>query len=115
MLQKRQERDLSKKKDFLFSHHIFSATSEQKQKTMKILMKHLRKYSAVLKSPLKAHCRVADSETERAGCWDYISEDKELFHTLFDKKDALEADAGLSFDWRELPEPRQVALLLRRA
>ena len=34
----------------------------------------------------------------------YISEDKELFHSLFDKKDAIEADAGLTFDWRELPE-----------
>ncbi len=32
-----------------------------------------------------------------------IKEDKFLYHTLLENKTAIEADAGLSFDWRELP------------
>ena len=34
----------------------------------------------------------------------YIREDKDLFHSLLRNKEAIEADAGLTFDWRELPE-----------
>ncbi len=34
----------------------------------------------------------------------YISEDKDLFHALFNNKNAIESDAGLTFDWRERPE-----------
>lgn len=44
----------------------------------------------------------------------YISEDKELFHTLFDKKDAIEADAGLTFDWRELPERKASRIVIEK-
>ncbi len=33
----------------------------------------------------------------------YIDEDKELFNTLLNNKSAIESDAGLTFDWRELP------------
>lgn len=34
----------------------------------------------------------------------YIREDKDLFHTLLQNRESIEADAGLTFDWRELPE-----------
>ena len=44
----------------------------------------------------------------------YISEDKELFHSLFDKKDAIEADAGLTFDWRELPESKASRIVIEK-
>ena len=44
----------------------------------------------------------------------YISEDKELFHSLFDKKDAIEADAGLTFDWRELPERKASRIVIEK-
>lgn len=43
-----------------------------------------------------------------------ISEDKELFHTLFDKKDAIESDAGLTFDWRELPERKASRIVIEK-
>ena len=45
----------------------------------------------------------------------YISEDKDLFHALFDKKDAIEADAGLTFDWRALPERKASRIVIEKA
>lgn len=45
----------------------------------------------------------------------YISEDKDLFHSLFDKKDAIESDAGLTFDWRELPERKASRIVIEKS
>lgn len=42
----------------------------------------------------------------------YIRDDKELFHSLFDKKAQIEADSGLIFDWRELPEKKASRILI---
>lgn len=36
----------------------------------------------------------------------YISDDKELFKQLRDKKDSIEKEAGITFDWQELPEKK---------
>lgn len=36
----------------------------------------------------------------------YIDDNKDLFRSLFRNKDKIEADAGLSFDWRELPDKK---------
>ena len=33
----------------------------------------------------------------------YINQDKDLFRSLYAMRETIEADAGLSFDWRELP------------
>ena len=44
----------------------------------------------------------------------YISEDKELFHSLFQQKDSIEADAGLTFEWRELPERKASRIVLSK-
>lgn len=32
-----------------------------------------------------------------------IDQDKDLFRSLYAMRETIEADAGLSFDWRELP------------
>lgn len=45
----------------------------------------------------------------------YISEDKDLFHSLFDNKDAIEADASLTFDWRELPERKASRIVIEKS
>ena len=45
----------------------------------------------------------------------YISEDKELFHSLFQQKDSIEADAGLTFEWRELPERKASRIVLSKS
>ena len=45
----------------------------------------------------------------------YISEDKELFHSLFEQKDAIESDTGLKFDWRELPERKASRIIIEKA
>lgn len=41
----------------------------------------------------------------------YIGDDKELFHHLFEKKDMIEKETGLTFDWRELPEKKASRIL----
>ena len=42
----------------------------------------------------------------------YINDDKELFKQLRDKKDSIEKDAGLTFDWQELPEKKASRVLI---
>ena len=45
----------------------------------------------------------------------YIDDDKELFHSLHEKKDAIEADSGLSFDWRELPQRKASRIVIEKS
>lgn len=45
----------------------------------------------------------------------YIYNDKELFRRLRDNKAAIESDAGLSFDWCELPERKASRITLTKA
>lgn len=47
-------------------------------------------------------CHIAVSQIQKRNELDvelYIDEDKELFHSLFQNKAAIETDAHLSFDW----------------
>lgn len=62
-------------------------------------------------------CHIAVSQIQKRDELDvelYISEDKELFQSLFSNKDAIEADSGLSFDWRELPERKASRIVIER-
>lgn len=45
----------------------------------------------------------------------YISEDKELFHSLFQNKDVIEAEAGITFDWRELPNRKASRIVVEKS
>lgn len=45
----------------------------------------------------------------------YIDDDKDLFHALHGKKDAIEADSGLSFDWRELPQRKASRIVIEKS
>lgn len=45
----------------------------------------------------------------------YIGNDKELFRTLFEKKEVIESDAGLTFDWQELPRIKASSVLLTKS
>lgn len=42
-----------------------------------------------------------------------IPDDKEFFRNLYSKKDQIEKDSGLSFDWRELPDKKASRILVR--
>lgn len=42
----------------------------------------------------------------------YISEDKDLFYSLYSNKEAIETDSGLTFDWRELPERKASRIII---
>ena len=42
----------------------------------------------------------------------YISDDKELFKSLLEHKSDIEAQSGLTFDWRELPEKKASRILI---
>ena len=44
----------------------------------------------------------------------YVSEDKELFHSLFQNKNDIESDAGLKFEWRELPDRKASRILIEK-
>lgn len=62
-------------------------------------------------------CHIAVSQIQKRDELDvelYISEDKDLFQSLFSNKDAIEADSGLSFDWRELPERKASRIVIER-
>lgn len=63
-------------------------------------------------------CHIAVSQIQKRNELDvelYISEDKDLFHSLFDNKDAIESDAGLTFDWRELPERKASRIVIEKS
>lgn len=45
----------------------------------------------------------------------YINENKELFHSLYAQKDAIEAAAGMQFDWRELPERKASRIVVAKS
>lgn len=45
----------------------------------------------------------------------HISDDKDLFRTLFENKEAIEANAGLTFDWRELPERKASRIVIEKS
>ena len=42
----------------------------------------------------------------------YIHNNKDLFHTLLDNKEAIESESGLNFDWRELPDKKASRILI---
>lgn len=45
----------------------------------------------------------------------YISDDKELFQSLFAQKTDIEQIAGMQFDWRELPEKKASRVVIEKA
>lgn len=62
-------------------------------------------------------CHIVVSQIQKRDELDvelYISEDKDLFHSLFDNKDVIESDAGLSFDWREMPERKASRIVIEK-
>ena len=44
----------------------------------------------------------------------YIDQDKDLFHSLYAMRETIEAEAGLSFDWRELPNRKASRIVVHK-
>lgn len=42
----------------------------------------------------------------------YISDDKELYHKFYSKKDAIESEMGVELEWNELPEKKASRILV---
>lgn len=62
-------------------------------------------------------CHLAISQIQKRNALDvelYIDDDKELFNTLFQKKNEIETACGLNFDWRELPEKKASRILIEK-
>lgn len=62
-------------------------------------------------------CHIVVSQIQKRNELDvelYVSEDKELFHSLFQNKDVIESEAGLTFDWRELPERKASRIVIEK-
>jgi hypothetical protein len=63
-------------------------------------------------------CYIAVSQIQKRNELDvelYIRENKDLFHLLFQNKDSIEADAGLTFDWREMPQSKASRIILGKS
>lgn len=63
-------------------------------------------------------CHIAVSQIAKRNELDvelYISDDKELFKSLLQNKDNIESDAGLNFDWRELPERKASRIVIGKS
>ena len=45
----------------------------------------------------------------------YIDQDKDLFRSLYAMRETIEAEAGLSFDWRELPNRKASRIVVRKS
>ena len=62
-------------------------------------------------------CHIAVSQIQKRNELDvelYISDDKDLFHVLYSHKDDIETEAGLKFDWRELPERKASRIIIEK-
>lgn len=62
-------------------------------------------------------CHLAVSQIQKRGVVDvelYISGDKDLFQLLYANREAIELDAGLSFDWRKLPERKASRIVVEK-
>ena len=63
-------------------------------------------------------CHIAVSQIQKRNELDvelYIPEDKELFQSLLQNKDAIENESGLQYDWRELPERKASRILISKS
>lgn len=62
-------------------------------------------------------CHLGISQIQKRNALDaelYISEDKELFRSLFQKKDEIESSCGFSLEWRELPEKKASRIIIEK-
>lgn len=60
-------------------------------------------------------CHITVSQIQKRNELDvelYIDDDKEFFKSLLNNKDSIEMDAGLSFEWRELPERKASRIII---
>lgn len=63
-------------------------------------------------------CHIAVSQIQKRNELDvelFISEDTDLFHSLFEHKDDIELSSGLEFDWRELPDRKASRIVLEKS
>lgn len=45
----------------------------------------------------------------------YINEDKELFADLYKRKQAIENESGLKYDWREMPDRKSSRIVIKKS
>ena len=45
----------------------------------------------------------------------YISDDKSIYHQLYEHKDAIESELGLTLDWRELPDKKASRIIIEKS
>ncbi|WP_295097060.1 DUF4268 domain-containing protein [uncultured Catenibacterium sp.] len=63
-------------------------------------------------------CHIAVSQIKQRNELDvelYISDDTELYNSLYENKTAIELTSGLSFDWRELPDRKASRIVLKKS
>lgn len=94
--------------DYAFKNSLFAKNFNRRKPSMDHWMNFSIGSSA---------CHIAVSQIQKRNELDvelYISEDKDLFHSLLEKKTSIESDSGLSFDWRELPERKASRIVVSK-
>lgn len=94
--------------DYAFQNLKFSGNFSRKKPTLHHWMDFSIGSSA---------CHLAVSQIQKRDALDvelYISEDKDLFYALYANREAIELDAGLAFDWRELPERKASRIVIEK-
>lgn len=56
-----------------------------------------------------------NSKGHQAGMELYIIDSKEMFHKLYEKREQIEAELGLTLDWQELPDRKASRILITRS
>ena len=95
--------------DYAFKNTLFSKNFNRRKPSLDHWMNFSIGSSA---------CHIAVSQIQKRNELDvelYISEDKELFHTLIQNKETIESNAGLCFDWRELPERKASRIVIEKS
>ena len=94
--------------DYAFSNHAFAKSFSRRKPSQDHWMDFSIGSSA---------CHMAVSQIQKRNELDvelYINEDKELFHQLLQSRSTIEAESGLKFDWRELPERKASRIVIEK-
>lgn len=95
--------------DYAFKNPIFAKNFKKRKPSKNHWMNFSIGFSA---------CNIVVSQIKQRNELDvelYISDDTELYNSLYENKTAIELTSGLSFDWRELPDRKASRIVLEKS
>lgn len=95
--------------DYAFKNHTFAKNFKRRKPSTDHWMNFSIGSSA---------CHIAISQIQKRDEIDvelYITDDSDLYNSLYEHKDDIESVAGLQFDWRELPDRKASRIVLEKS